>query len=119
MEPVNEPGRWIVYMGKYPSAENVAKKKSELRQIGVAFEPRRQSRARAGPVARAALRRQAEANQLLERLGARGVRTARVLQERPDVKGHKLILPAVDDGVRARLDDLRTALGGRTLRPCR
>src|SRR6476620_3463620 len=39
LEPVNDPGRWIVYMGKYPSPDNVAKKKSELRQIGVTFEP--------------------------------------------------------------------------------
>src|SRR5690349_1614739 len=30
-ELVAEPARWIVYMGKYLSAENVARKKAELR----------------------------------------------------------------------------------------
>jgi hypothetical protein len=96
----------------------VAKKKSELRQIGVTFEPVASPELEPG-LSLGGFPTQAEANQLLERLAARGVRTARVLQERPDVKGQKLTLPAVDDGLRARLDDLRTPLGGKALRPCR
>ena len=38
LEPVVEPARWIVYMGKYATAENISRKKAELRQIGVSFE---------------------------------------------------------------------------------
>lgn len=118
LEPVSEPGRWIVYMGKYPSPENVAKKKSELRQIGVSFEPVANPELEPG-LSLGGYASQAEANQLLERLGVRGVHTARVVQERPDVKGQKLTLPAVNDDLRGRVDELRTALAGKTLRPCR
>jgi hypothetical protein len=56
---------------------------------------------------------------LLERLASRGVHTAKVLQERPDVKGQHLTLPAVDDALRARLDELRIPLAGKPLRSCR
>ncbi|MGZ5182609.1 MAG: SPOR domain-containing protein [Ramlibacter sp.] len=118
LEPVSEPGRWIVYMGKYPSADNVAKKKSELRQFGVAFEPVANPDLEPG-LSLGGFPTQAEANQLLERLGARGVHTAKVVQERPEVRGQKLTLPAVDEGLRARLDDLRAPLNGKPLRPCR
>lgn len=118
LEPLNEPGRWIVYMGKYPSPENVAKKKSELRQIGVTFEPVANPELEPG-LSLGGYATQAEANQLLERLGVRGVHTARVVQERPEVTGHKLTLPAVNDDLRGRLDELRASLAGKTLRPCR
>jgi hypothetical protein len=36
-----------------------------------------------------------------------------------ELRGQLLKLPAVDDNVRSRLEELRTALNGKTLRPCR
>lgn len=118
MEPAVEAGRWIVYMGKYPNAENVARKKSELRQIGVAFENLENADLEPG-LSLGGFPTQAEANAHLEKLAVRGVRTARVVQERPEVRGQRLTLSAVDDALRARLDELRPALGTRMLRPCR
>jgi hypothetical protein len=105
-------------MGKYPNDENVARKKSELRQIGVAFETLANAELEPG-LSLGGFPTQAEANAQLERLAARGVRTARVMQERAPVSGWKLTLPALDDTLRARVDDVRPALGGKTLRPCR
>jgi hypothetical protein len=118
LEPVSEPGRWIVYMGKYASEENVTRKKGELRQIGVAFEPLSNAELEPG-LSLGGFSSQARAEEHLERLAGRGVRTARVVQERPEVRGQRLTLPALDDGLRGRLDELRTALNGKTLRPCR
>ncbi|HYF19828.1 MAG TPA: SPOR domain-containing protein [Ramlibacter sp.] len=118
LEPVSEPARWIVYMGKYASDENVTRKKGELRQIGVAFEPLSNPELEPG-LSLGGFATQAAADEHLERLATRGVRTARVVQERPEVRGQRLTLAAIDDGVRARLDDLRSVLGARTLRPCR
>ena len=118
LEPMTEPGRWIVYMGKYPDAQSVERKKGELRYIGVAFEPLSNPDLEPGlslgghPTQEAAL-------QQLERLAGRGVRTARVVQERPDLRGQRLTLPALDESLRVRLDELRTALSGKPLRPCR
>lgn len=118
LEPVTESGRWIVYMGKYPSAESAERKKGELRQIGVSFEPLANADLEPG-VSLGGFPTQEAANQQLERLAARGVRTARVVQERPELRGQRLTLPAVDETLRARLDELRPALGGLPLRPCR
>lgn len=118
LEPAVDPGRWIVYMGKYPDAQSVERKKGELRQIGVAFEALSNPELEPG-LSLGGYPTQDAANQQLERLAGRGVRTARVVQERADQRGQRLTLPAVDDALRARLDELRGALGGRTLRACR
>lgn len=118
LEPVAEPGRWIIYMGKYPNEDNVAKKMAELRQIGVAFETVSNADLKPG-LSLGGFASQAEANQQLERLAGRGVRTAKVVQERAAVSGWRLLLPNVDDALRARADDLRGALNGKPLRACR
>jgi len=118
LEPAVEPGRWIIYMGKYASQEMLEKKKSELRARGVSFEPLGNPSLEPG-LSLGGFPTQAEANEQLSTLGARGVRTARVVQERPELRGPALRLPAVDDALRGRLDELRAALAGQPLRPCR
>jgi hypothetical protein len=105
-------------MGKYLTPENVARKRAELRQLGVSFE------ALANPALEPGLSlggfaTEAEAARQLESLLQRGIRTAKVVQERPEVRGQLLKLPAVDDALRPRLDELKAGLGARTLRPCR
>jgi hypothetical protein len=118
LEPGVEPARWIVYMGKYLTVENVNRKKAELRQLGVSFEPLSNPTLELG-LSLGAFTSQAEANQQLAALSQRGVRTARVVQERPEARGPVLRLAAVDDALRPRLDDLKPALGGKALRACR
>ncbi|HZY17159.1 MAG TPA: SPOR domain-containing protein [Ramlibacter sp.] len=117
LEAATEPGRWIVYMGKYPDVEFVARKRAELRHLGVSFEAPANPQMEPG-LSLGGFATQAEANEHLERLATRGVRTARVVQERPDVRGQRLTLAAVDDALRARLDELRNPMAGRALRPC-
>jgi hypothetical protein len=118
LEPAAEPARWIVYMGKYLTAENVSRKKGELRQIGVSFENLSNPSLEPG-LSLGGFATQAAAAQQLEVLSERGVRTAKVVQEREEVRGQLLRLPAVDDNLRPRLEDLKPALGGKNLRPCR
>ncbi|RYZ00060.1 MAG: hypothetical protein EOO24_16730 [Comamonadaceae bacterium] len=90
---------------------------TEIR-IGVAFEPLSNPDLEPG-LSLGGFSTQAEANAQLERLATRGVRTAKVVQERPDRRGQRLTLPAVDDALRGRLDDLKPVLAGAPLRPCR
>ena len=52
------------------------------------------------------------------RLAQRGVRTARVVEQRPAVQGRMLKLPAVDEALRPLLPALAPALGGRALQSC-
>jgi hypothetical protein len=118
LEPVTEPPRWIVYMGPYPGLEQVARKRAELRQLGVSFEPVANPQLEPG-LSLGSHPNEASAAQQLATLAERGVRTARVVQERAEQRGLRLLLPAVDDALRPRLEELRPALGARSLRPCR
>jgi hypothetical protein len=118
LQAATEPPRWIVYMGKYAGVEQVARKRAELRQIGVSFEALANPELEPG-LSLGGYPTEAAANAQLQALAQRGVRTARVLQERPEQRGQRLVLPAVDDNLRPRLDELKTALAGKPLRPCR
>lgn len=118
LEPVVEPGRWIVYMGKYATPDMVTRKKAELRQLGISFDTL------ANPALEPGLSlgghpTEADASKQLEVLVERGVRTARVVQERPEQRGQRLVLPAVDEALRPRAEELRSALNGKPLRGCR
>jgi hypothetical protein len=118
LEPAVEPPRWIIYMGKYAGVESVSRKKAELRQMGISFEPLSNPALEPG-LSLGGFASQQVATAQMEVLAQRGVHTAKVVQERPEARGQLLKLPAVDDLVRSRLDDLKPALGGKPLRPCR
>ena len=118
LEPVVDPGRWIIYMGRYATAENTARKRAELRQIGVSFETLTDPSLEPG-LSLGGFASQAEAGRQLESFLQRGVRSAKVVQERSEVRGQLLKFSVVDDSLRPRLDDLRPVLNAKTLRPCR
>ena len=117
LESSTEPARWIVYMGKYSSEEALAKKRNELRQRGVAFRAVN-NEALAPGLALASFALQADADQELARVASKGVRTARVVQERAEARGQLLKLAAVDAALRAQLDALKPQFEGKPLRPC-
>lgn len=116
LEPTPVPGRWMVYMGRFEDVETLDRKRAELRARKVDHD-------RAGgtlefglSLGRFATKDAAERE--LANLGNKGVRTARVVQERPDTAGFTLRLPAVTDALRPQFDALRTAMAGKTLRNC-
>lgn len=110
-------GRWMVYMGRFADADALARKRAELRELGVSYD-RPNNPALEPGLALGRFSTEEAAQRGLGNLTAKGVRTARVVQERPDAPGYLLRLPAVNDALRAQLDTLRPALGNKTLRPC-
>jgi hypothetical protein len=117
LEQVTEPPRWIVYMGKFADVEQVARKRAELRQRGISFEAPLNPELEPG-LSLGSYPNEPTAQQQLEGLAERGVRTARVVQDRPEQRGQRLLLPAVDDSLRPRLDELKGPLGAKALQPC-
>ena len=116
LEPTPIPGRWMVYMGRFDDIETLDRKRAELRA-------RKLDHDRAGGTLELGLSlgrfsSKEAAERELANLGTKGVRTARVVQERAEAPGFTLRLPAVNDALRAQLDVLRTALAGKTLRAC-
>ncbi len=112
-----DPARWIVYMGKYNTEESLAKKRGELRQLGVAFRPVTNP-ALAPGLALGSFAVQADADRELARIATKGVRTARVTQERAEARGQILKLASVDTELRARLDAIKPQLEGKALQAC-
>lgn len=118
LDAADEPARWIIYMGKYPSAEALAKKRSELASLNLKLEPLSNPALGLG-LSLGGFNTQAAANTALDALSQRGVRTARVVQERAEVRGVMLRVPAADEALRTRLDELKPVLAGKVWRPCR
>lgn len=109
--------RWLIYMGKYTNPADLEKKRIQLGEMKVAFETLTSTPLAPG-LSLGVFDSQAKASAALTVLGQRGVRSARVLQERPALEGVRLRLPAVDDGLLAQLPAMREAWGGQALAPC-
>ena len=114
---VREPARWIVYMGEFESLEDLAKKRAELITLKLKVLPLINPDLEYG-LSLGVFTTKAVAAAELAVLTKRGVRTARVVEERPEVRGTLLRLPAADDAIRARLDDIKPALAGHVLSVC-
>ena len=112
-----EPGRWIIYMGRYANEEALVKKRSELRQRGVSFEALQNASLNPG-LSLGHFGSEADAEAELAKIAQRGVRTARVMQERAETRGHTLKLTAVDPALRTQLDALKPQLEGKALQAC-
>lgn len=121
-ETVSVPARWIVYMGKYANNNARDLKKSQLDQIKVPHELLTESKLEPG-LSLGSHATQALANQALQQLVKQGVRTARVLQESPEQKAQTLVVPAIDEANRTKLNlvyaGLASVLAGKSLQACK
>mgnify|MGYP003618368677 FL=1 len=113
-----EPARWIVYMGKYTDNELMNKKLAELRGLNIRFEPLT-SPALGPGLSLGGFPTEVQAKAALDQFAQRGVRTARVVQERAETRGQWLKFPQVDAAFRQRLEAGKASLlGGSALRAC-
>lgn len=117
LEAVQEPASWLVYMGKYNSAESVAKKQSELRGLGVSADPLDNAGLQPG-LSLGTFKSKAEADLELARIAKKGVKTAKVVQDGVDLRGQRLTIAIVDNELRSQLDSLKPQLAGKTFKPC-
>ena len=116
LEPVQLPGRWMVYVGKLADADAVRTKRSELRDLGVDTD--RPGAALEPGLSLGRFSSEEAAQRALTDLGRKGVRTARVVQERRDTPAYLLRLPNADAALRQQVRGLRGALAGKELRAC-
>jgi len=116
IDQVALPGRWMVYIGKLAGDSAVAAKRAEVRALGVdtatpgpGFEP---------GLSLGRFASEEAAQRALTELTRKGVRSARVVQERGNAPAFVLRLPAADAALRDQLRTLRPALAGHEARPC-
>ncbi len=117
LENIVEPGRWMVYMGKYSDADALEKKRSELRRLRVSFEPLANPAMEPG-LSLGSFPSRAEADAHIARITRQGVRTAKVIQTATEARGQKLRLPAVDAALRSQLETIKPFLAGKQLKTC-
>lgn len=118
MNDVDIPGRWIIYMGKYSDQASLEKKRSDLAALKVSAEVVRTPSLEPG-LSLGSFPDQDSAERGLAKLGSRGIRTARVLQEVAPSRGTELRLPVVTDAMRPRLEAIKPQLAGLPLHDCR
>lgn len=111
------PARWLVYMGKYNSDDSVVKKKAELRALGVSFEALNNATLEPG-LSLGHFKTQPEALAELDRIAKKGVKTAKVIQERAEIRGQRLKLATVDAALRGQLEAIKPQLAGKALAVC-
>jgi hypothetical protein len=110
-------GRWMVYMGKYTNPADLAKKRAELTGLKVDFAPLTNPSLAPG-LSLGVFSTQEAANTALQGLVGKGVRSARVLQERPPIQHVRLRLPALTAAQQPSLVAIRAALDGKALDAC-
>ncbi len=114
---VNSAGRWIVYMGRYDNAAQVNAKKAELRELGVDFREVSVTGLAPG-LSLGTFSSEAAAQTALQQVLRKGVKTARVAQERAPSTSYSLRLPAITPAQRDSIQSLGPAMGNRQLAAC-
>ncbi|MDB5938293.1 MAG: putative signal peptide protein [Polaromonas sp.] len=109
--------RWIIYMGKYISREAMNRKRAKLQQLGLAFEPPVSPKLNPG-LSLGSFASRDEAEKALAEMNQRGIRSARVMLERPELPSLWLRLPAADAAMRAQLEALKPQLAGKAVQAC-
>jgi hypothetical protein len=104
-------------MGKFANAEALVKKRDELAIMRLTPQSLINPALEIG-LSLGAFDNQVAANAELARLNLRGIRTAKVVLEYQEGQQNQLKLPALTAETKARLNDLKAALAGRSLRTC-
>jgi hypothetical protein len=118
IDAVVVPARWIIYMGKFANAEALAKKRGELRTMSITPQNVTTAPLEMG-LSLGGFEDQAAATAELARLAQRGIRTARVVQERQESRLSQLKVPAATEATKQRLNEFKQALAGRALVTCK
>ncbi len=117
IDSVAMPARWIVYMGKFANAEQLAKKRGELAAMNLVPIALNNPDLEIG-LSLGGFDTQDAATAELAKLSLRGIRTAKVVQERQEGQQNQLKLPGVTSEMKTRFNDIKPALLGRALRSC-
>lgn len=118
LESVTAPPRWIVYMGKFSSAEMLKRKQAQVMSLtGVKGQEPRDAALLPG-ISLGGFDTEPLAQAELARLNKLGVRTARVVQENDPTVKNMLVLPSVTKDLQPALMELSPLLAAHALQAC-
>lgn len=111
-------GLWVIAMGRYPSAEALAKKADELRRRHVAFEEVREPPELAPGLLLGRFDDRASAERSLQDHGRHGVHSARIVELRPASVSHMLRIENASPALAAQAAALKADALGAGFAPC-
>jgi len=114
----DQPGTWLVYMGRYASREALAKKEDEIKRRKLPYEEIGEPPALAPGLSLGRFDQRQAATQALDQFTAQGVRTARVVELAPASSRHVLRVDKADAALAARLTALKPEAIGKPFTAC-
>ena len=115
---LERPGSWMLYMGRYPNREALAKKIDELKRTRVSFQEVNEPAEYTLGLSLGRFDERAAADRALEQLGQRGVRSARIVELAAPATQHLLRVDNADAALAERLSALRAPALGRGFVAC-
>ncbi len=115
---LERPGSWMVYMGRYPNREAMAKKEDELKRTRVSYQEVTEPAEYTPGFSLGRYDDRAAADRALEQAGLRGVRSARVVELAPPASLLLLRAENADAALAERLSALRSPALGRGFVAC-
>lgn len=112
------PGRWVVYMGRFTDRETLQRKLEEVQRMNLAANELRSPAELAPGLTLGEFGAEADAQARLDRLQARGVRTARVLQLPSPGAEHRLRAERVERSAAEKLAAQEPRNGQARWQPC-
>lgn len=112
------PGSWMVYMGRFPNREALAKKEEELRRARASYETLNAPPELALGFSFGRFDERAAAQRSLEQLNQRGIRSARVVELAAPSTLHMLRAEYADAALAAQLAAIRSPALGRGFVAC-
>lgn len=107
-----QPARWVVYLGKFKSVESLRARKAELRAARVDHRDVDNPDLQPGLVL-GTFSTEAAANLALRDAMRNGIKTAKVVAERPETLQHTLTLPQATPALQDLLRGITSGLAGR------
>jgi cell division protein FtsN len=114
---VKEPVHWIVYLGNLPNKEALKKKRAQLERAGISVDTPASPQLNSG-LSLGSYHTQAQAKAALAKLAKRGINSAEVVQDKPELPNRWIRLPAVDKALQVKAKTLILHLSGQALKPC-
>lgn len=115
----DQPGVWIVYMGRYPNRDALNRKQEELVRRNVAFEEMHSPPALGPGLSLGRFDDRAKADNALEQFTQQGIRTAKVIELTPPTSVYLLRVEAADAALAALLSGVKAdALPGKAFTAC-
>lgn len=115
---IERPGSWMLYMGRFPNREVLAKKEDEIRRTRVPYQEVSTPTEYTMGFSLGRFEDRASAERGLEQIGQRGVRSARVVELAAPATVHVLRADNADAALAAQLTALRLPALGRGFVPC-